>query len=260
MVRRRDVVLGLSALPVVHLAGAALVPALAQTQGQAMEGDTVETSQGPLVIHPVEHASLVLSWGGHVIYVDPVGGAEAYAGLPAPTGILITHEHGDHFDVPTLEAVGGEAPLVTNPAVFDMLPEALKERATAVANGESGSISGIQLLAIPAYNTTPEREQYHPKGRDNGYILTFADKRVYIAGDTEDTEEMRALAGIEVAFIPMNLPYTMSVEQAADGVNAFQPRIVYPYHHQDSDLSVFEELVQPLTEVRIAEWYPEGES
>ncbi|KKB11113.1 hypothetical protein VE25_14995 [Devosia geojensis] len=253
-----------------QLAGGALGPVLAQEgteeepeeappEEQVMEGDTVETTQGNLVIRPVEHASLLLAWGGHVLYVDPVGGAELYDDLPAPTGILITHEHGDHFDLPTLEAVAGEAPLIVNEAVYNMLPEALQARATALANGESGSVSGIQVRAIPAYNTTPERQQYHPEGRDNGYILTFADKLVYVAGDTEDTEEMRALSGIEVAFIPMNLPYTMDVEQAADAVNAFQPAIVYPYHYRGSDLDAFEELVQPLTEVRRGAWYREGE-
>jgi Predicted Zn-dependent hydrolases of the beta-lactamase fold len=271
MVRRRDVIVGLSALPAVQLAGGALAAATAQEdaedeaagesapQEQVMEGDTVETSQGNLVIHPVAHASLLLAWGGHVLYVDPVGGAEPYADLPAPTGILITHEHGDHFDLPTLEAVAGQAPLIVNEAVYNMLPEALKGRATALANGDTGSVSGIQVRAVPAYNTTPERQQYHPQGRDNGYILTFADKLVYVAGDTEDTEEMRALSGIEVAFIPMNLPYTMDVEQAADAVNAFQPAIVYPYHYRGSDLDAFEELVQPLIEVRRGAWYPEGE-
>src|SRR5699024_8470986 len=124
-----------------------------------------------LTIHPVSRASLVLAWGGHVIYVDPVGGAEAYEALPAPTGILITHEHGDHYDAATLEAIAGDAPLVVNQAVYDMLPESLKANATALANGDTGTLSGIPLDAVPAYNTTPERQQYHPEGRDNGYVL-----------------------------------------------------------------------------------------
>jgi L-ascorbate metabolism protein UlaG (beta-lactamase superfamily) len=259
MMKRRDVIAGLAMAPAVPLFGSLVLPAFGQEEGeQDMEGDTVATSEGNLIIHPVSHASLLLGWGGHVIYVDPVGGAEAYAGLPAPTGILITHEHGDHYDVPTLEAIANGAPMITNPAVFDMLPEGLKANASALANGESGTISGIQLDAIPAYNTTPDRQQYHPEGRDNGYILTLADKLVYIAGDTEDTPEMRALSGIALAFLPMNLPYTMSAEQAADATNEFGPTIVYPYHHRGTDPQTFADLVDPPVEVRIANWYPGG--
>ena len=120
---------------------------------------------------------------------------------------------------------------------------------------ENGEIDGIPVEAVPAYNITADRRQYHPQGRDNGYVLTFGDRRLYIAGDTEDTPEMRALTGIEVAFLPMNLPYTMSVEQAADAVKAFRPAIVYPYHSRGSDTATFKELVGDAAEVRLAEWY-----
>lgn len=210
-------------------------------------------------ITPIEHASFVMQVPGLVIYNDPVGGAELYAGQPAPQLILITHEHGDHYDVPTLEALAtGNVQLVTNPAVYDMLPEDLKARATAIANGETTSVNGIGIEAVPAYNTTEDRLQYHPRGRDNGYLLTIGDARVYIAGDTEDIPEMLALKDIDIAFVPMNLPYTMTVAQAASAVAQFEPGIVYPYHYGESDAEGFKAAVEESgagTEVILGDWY-----
>src|SRR5690606_19740013 len=177
-----------------------------------------------IVVHPVSHASLVMTVPGMVIYADPVGGAEAYEGLDPPDLVLVTHEHGDHFDAPTLTAiVGDDTRLVTNPAVFDMLPDELKGKAEAWANADSTTVGDITIGAIPAYNTTEDRLQYHPQGRDNGYVLGIDGKRVYIAGDTEDIPEMRALANIDIAFVPLNLHYTMYVAQDASGVGAFDP-------------------------------------
>ena len=244
----------------IVLAGAALFAAGLPVRGQTLEGDSYETEVGAVVVHPVQHASFVLQASEFVIYVDPVGGAELYAGLPAPALILITHEHSDHFDVPTIEAlVGADTRLLTNPAVYDKLPAGLKERAAAIANDESTAVEAIPIDAVPAYNITPDRLQYHPKGRDNGYVLTIGGMRVYIAGDTEDTPEMRALEDIDLAFLPMNLPYTMTIEQAADAVAAFQPGEVYPYHSKGSDIEAFAKLVAaeaPDTEVLIRNWYP----
>ncbi|WP_410216731.1 MBL fold metallo-hydrolase [Paracoccus sp. (in: a-proteobacteria)] len=217
---------------------------------------------GEVVIHPVSHASMVLETPGGVIYVDPVEGADLYADLPAPDLILLTHEHGDHYDQPTLDALP-EAPMIANPAVFDMLPEAQQARTTRMKNGDEGTALDMPIEAIPAYNITEDRLQNHPEGRDNGYILTIGGERFLIAGDTEDTPELRALEDIHVAFLPMNLPYTMSVEQAAEAVAAFAPDVVYPYHHRGSDLQDFSRLVTESgvdTQVVIAEWYPEGES
>lgn len=210
-------------------------------------------------IVPIEHASFVMQIPGMTIYSDPVGGAALYESQPAPQLILITHEHGDHFDLPTLEAIAaGGVPLLTNPAVYDMLPESLKAQATAIGNGDTTSANDIGIEAIPAYNTTEERLQYHPEGRDNGYILTIGGNRVYIAGDTEDIPEMRALRDIEIAFVPMNLPYTMTVEQAASAVVEFQPGLVYPYHYRDSDVEAFKAAVEESgvpTQVILANWY-----
>lgn len=243
---------GMAGVPIVMSLGGA---GFARAQ-ETVLSDTIPTSDGDLVIHPIDHASLVLEWGDAVIYVDPVGGADLYSALPAPTAILITHGHGDHFDVPTLEALGGTVPLVTNGDVFDKLPEALKANATALANGEDGTIDGVPLRAIAAHNITEDRMRYHPVGVGNGYVLAFGDINVYVAGDTEPTDDMLALSDIDVAFLPMNLPYTMTPEQALEAINTFQPRIVYPYHYGDSDLSVLESGIGDHTELRLRNWYP----
>jgi L-ascorbate metabolism protein UlaG (beta-lactamase superfamily) len=254
MVTRRTVVAGMAGLPFAGFAtNLAAHTALAQETQMA---DTLATSAGDLVIHPVDHASLVLEWGGKAIYVDPVGGAALYEGLPPPSAILITHGHGDHFDVPTLEAIVGDAFLITNEDVFSKLPEGLKTKATAMANGAEGTVVDLPIRAIAAHNTTEDRMQYHPVGVGNGYVLTFGDKQVYVAGDTEPTEDMLGLQGISLAFLPMNLPYTMTVEQAVEAINTFKPAVVYPYHYGDSDLSPLETDVDGAVEVRLRNWYP----
>jgi L-ascorbate metabolism protein UlaG (beta-lactamase superfamily) len=241
--QRRTILAGLAALPVL----ASIRPAFA--------AETVATSGGEIGIHPVMHASLALSFGDQVFYVDPA--ENSFDGLPAPTAIFITHAHGDHYNADNLVKLAGDSvPVYVNADVFEKLPEGLKARATALKNGESTTVNGIAVDAIAAYNTTEDRKQYHPQGVGNGYVFTFADKKVYVAGDTEDIPEMRALTGIEVAFVPMNLPYTMSVEQAADAVKAFKPAIVYPYHSRGSDLEQFKSLVGDASEVRIAGFYP----
>lgn len=251
--KRRDLVAGMAILPLMPWGVNA---AFGQDNGASVNGDIIQTSAGDLLIHPVNHASLLLAFGDQVIYVDPVGGAAAYAGLPAPTAVLITHGHGDHFDVPTLDAIAKDVPLLTNQEVFDKLPPALKANATAIANGGETTFAGLNLKAIPAHNVTADRMNYHPVGVGNGYLLTFGDKVVYVAGDTEPTPEMLALSGIAVAFLPMNLPYTMTVEQAAEAVNTFKPAIVYPYHYGDSDLDAFEAgVTADGVEVRRRDWY-----
>ncbi len=253
MVTRRTLVAGMASLPFVAFA----TSALAQADETPMP-DTIATSQGELRIHPVDHASLVLEWDGQAIYVDPVGGAALYQDLPPPSAILITHGHGDHFDLPTLEAIAGTAPLITNQDVFDQLPEALKANATALANGEDGTILDIPIRAIAAHNTSADRMNYHPVGVGNGYVLSFGDTHVYIAGDTEPTEDMLALTDIAVAFLPMNLPYTMTPAQAVEAANTFRPAILYPYHYGDSDLSPLETDLDDGIEQRLCNWYPNG--
>ncbi|HEY4201708.1 MAG TPA: MBL fold metallo-hydrolase [Devosiaceae bacterium] len=220
---------------------------------QSVAGDTLSTSAGDVTIHPVAHASLALLSGAHVIYVDPA--KEDFSALPPPTGILITHAHGDHFDPDSLLKLAGKAPIVTTEEVMGKLPDALKAQATVLKNGDSGTIDGLPVTAVAAYNTSPDRAKYHPQGVGNGYVVSFGDKKIYIAGDTEDTPEMRALTGIEVAFLPMNLPYTMTPEQAADAVKAFRPKIVYPYHYKGTDTQKFKDLVGDVAEVRLLDWY-----
>jgi len=232
-----------------------------------LSGDRIATDNGDLVVHPIAHATFVMQWNGKTIYVDPVGGSKPFADLPRPDLVLVTHAHFDHFDPETLEAVvpaGGQVVLVAPKTVAEKLPEVVRERATVkvLANGEKTEAAGIAVEAVPAYNTTPGKEKFHPKGRDNGYVLSMGGRKVYVAGDTEDTPEMRALKGIDVAFLPMNLPYTMSVEQAAEAIRAFKPKIVYPYHYrsQDGTKADFDELkrlVAEGSEIRVRDWYPE---
>jgi len=245
---------------VAGTAALGVTPALVSSVlAQETQANTIPMEGGEITIHPVSHASLVLEAGDTVIYVDPVGEASAYEGFPSADLILITHEHEDHFQPETLAALVGEGTkMITNPSVMEKLPDDLRGIASQMANGESTEAAGISIEAIPAYNTTEERLQYHPKGRDNGYILTLGGARVYIAGDTEDIPEMRALENIDLAFVPMNLPYTMSVEQAADAAGAFKPKVVYPYHHRGSDVEKFKSLVEEAggeIEVRLAKWY-----
>ncbi|WP_193337866.1 MBL fold metallo-hydrolase [Devosia beringensis] len=256
MVKRRELMAGMATLSLLSIGGGHLGAAFAQDA--TLDGDAIPTADGDIIVHPIDHASLLLGYGDQVIYVDPVGGAALYEGLPAATAILITHGHGDHFDLATLEAIAGSAPIITSQEVFDQLPEGLKAQATALANGSGGTLNGIAVSAIPAHNTTADRMNYHPVGVGNGYLITLGDKVVYVAGDTEPTPEMLALTGIAVAFLPMNLPYTMTPEQALEAINTFKPAIVYPYHYGDSDLSVLETGINADTELRLANWYPNG--
>jgi len=220
-----------------------------------LTGDRIAGDDGDVYVHPVNHASLVLQWQGKTVYVDPVGSADQYINLPRPDLILVTDIHGDHFNTNTLYRMGG-APIVAPQAVLERAPENMRGLFTNImANGERLSLQGIQVDAIPMYNISEDRLQFHEKGRGNAYLLDFGGTHVYIAGDTEAIPEMLALRDIDVAFVPMNLPYTMTVEQAAEAVRAFRPRIVYPYHFRGSDVQEFSRLVGDSSDVRIRNWY-----
>ena len=245
MLTRRTVIFGLAAMPIALNAAGAFA-ALPQP-------DTLPTSAGDVTIQPLNHATLVLIEGSHVVYVDPA--KVDFTGQPAPTAILITHEHGDHFDPDSLSKIAGKARIVAPQSVADKIPSALRAQVTVMKNGESGTVDGLPVMAIPAYNTSADKQQYHPKDRDNGYVLSFGDKKIYIAGDTENTPEMAALTGIDVAFLPMNQPYTMTPEQAAEAVKAFRPKVVYPYHYKGTDPQKFADLVGSVAEVRLRDWY-----
>ncbi len=226
---------------------------------KAPPSDSVATDDGDLRIYPIHHATLALQWKERTIFVDPVGGAGSFQGLPRPDLILVTDIHGDHFNKETLADLAGPATkLVAPPAVVELLPSDLRPRAIVLSNGQAETLLGIKIEAMPAYNLTPDRLKYHTKGRGNGYVLTLGGKRVYLSGDTEDIPEMLALKNIDVAFLCMNLPYTMTVEQAARAVRAFKPKVVYPYHYRGSDLEKFKALVgtDAGVEVRLRDWYP----
>lgn len=258
---RRDTLhlgmIGIAGLGATTLGATTVMPFAARAQGAA---DSYEVEGGEIVVRPINHASFVMNTPGLVIYNDPVGGAALYEGNEPPGLVLITHEHQDHFDPDTLNAIVGDTTkLVVNPAVMEKLPEPLKAKATALGNGDTTTVATVKIDAVPAYNTTEDRKKYHPQGRDNGYVLTVGGVRVYIAGDTEDIPEMRALTDIGIAFVPMNLPFTMDVDQASSAVAAFMPTVVYPYHYKGSDPKAFEEKVKAASvEIKVVQgaWYP----
>ncbi len=246
--------------------GAGTITVLGWGMGRALaaahsDADVFETASGTITVHPVAHASFVMETPAGTIYADPVGEASAYADFPAPDLILVTHEHGDHYNAETLAALMGEGTvLVVNPAVHAMLSDDMKARATSIGNGESTEALGVTIDAIPAYNITEGRLDFHPEGRDNGYVLTVDGFRVYISGDTEDTAEMRALENIDLAFLCMNLPFTMTAEAAASAVAEFQPKAVYPYHYRGRDNGTqdpaeFAAMVGDAAEVKMGDWY-----
>jgi len=223
-----------------------------------VEGDRVPTSDGDLIIHPINHATFVMNWKHKVIYVDPVGNGKRFDGLPKADLILVTDIHGDHLSSETLEAVADAKTMIVAPsAVAEKLSEKLRKQTTVLPNGETKSVASISIEAVPMYNLTADRLKYHNKGRGNGYVVMAGGKRVYISGDTEDIPEMRALKNIDVAFVCMNLPYTMTEEQAASAVREFKPKIVYPYHYRGSDVEKFKKLVGDGSgiEVRLRDWY-----
>ena len=233
------------------------------TNAQLISPDIIQTKSGPLTIQPIQHASLILTVNGTTIYVDPTG-ADSYKGMAAPAMILITDIHGDHFDIKTIEAVKSAATIIVVPqAVADKIPAEDKDHLVILKNGDKKDQSGISISAIPMYNLPESATAMHTKGRGNGYVLGIGGKNVYISGDTQGIPEMRSLKNIDVAFVCMNLPYTMDVKEAADAVLAFSPKIVYPYHYRGqsglSDVNAFKSMVDAgnkKIEVRLKNWYP----
>jgi len=216
------------------VAGVALVVLATVASGQEFQKDVISTSAGDLQITFVGHGTLMLGFGGKTIHVDPFGRLADYSTMPKADLVLITHAHGDHLDPAALAAVRTPATQV----VVAPVCKGKVEGAIVIQNGEQKQVAGIAILAVPAYNIVHKRKDgtpYHPKGEGNGYVLTFGDTRVYVAGDTENVPEMKALQNIAVAFLPMNLPYTMTPEMVADAARSFRPRILYPYHYGDTD-------------------------
>ncbi len=218
---------------------------------QHFETDIVTTRGGkPLKMTFIKHASLLLEFEGKQIYVDPVSEYADYSQFPKADIILITHEHHDHFDPKAIAAIETpETRIVANPNCRKLLG-----RGREMKNGDTFQLDpDIRLEAVPAYNTTPGRDKFHPRGRDNGYILTVGGTRIYIAGDTEDIPEMKELGNIDIAFLPVNQPYTMTPDQAIRATRIIRPRILYPYHYGDTDIRKVKDGLKDdkETEVRI---------
>jgi L-ascorbate metabolism protein UlaG (beta-lactamase superfamily) len=223
------------------------------TAALAAAPEEFSTARGTLQLTPIQHASLMIQAGGKVMYIDPAQGK--YDGLPQADYILITDIHGDHMAPGVLNKLKQAGTVILAPkAVADKVAGC-----TIISNGETKTIGDFQVEAIPMYNLKPAANgtTYHEKGRGNGYVLTYGGKRFYFSGDTEGTPEMKALRHIDVAFVCMNLPFTMTPEAAAEAVRAFHPAVVYPYHYKGSDLSVFQKaLADSGIEVRLRDWYP----
>lgn len=227
----------LLAIPLTVLAAVSTPPAAGQS---GFETDSFDTQKGPLTITFIGHGSLLMQYGGLVIHVDPVGDYADYSRLPKAGLVLITHDHQDHLDGAALAQVrAGDATVIANEGAARQVAGA-----TVMRNGETREVRGVRIEAVAAYNTTAGRDRFHPRGRDNGYVLALGGRRVYIAGDTEDTPEMRALKGIDIAFLPMNQPYTMTPEQVAAAARAFRPKVLYPYHFGDTDTGRLSALLQ----------------
>jgi L-ascorbate metabolism protein UlaG (beta-lactamase superfamily) len=212
--------------------------------------DVIHTSAGDLTMTFLGHATLMFQIGGKVIHIDPVGREADYSKLPKADLILVTHEHGDHLDPKAIAEIRKpDTRIVVSRSCAGKV-----EGAQVMRNGDVRDELGYHIEAVPAYNLVHMRapgHPYHPKGDGNGYVITFGKTRVYIAGDTENTPEMKALKDIDVAFLPMNLPYTMTPEMVADAAEAFRPRILYPYHYGDTDPQLLVKLLAKDSDIEV---------
>jgi L-ascorbate metabolism protein UlaG (beta-lactamase superfamily) len=226
-----------------------------QGRSASYSSDAIPTLGGEIRITPMNHATFMLQYGGKVIVVDPTSQAD-YTAIPKPDLILVTDIHGDHMDRAAIDKLKKASTIVLAPiAVAKTITEA-----QSISNGEKKTVDGIPIEAVPMYNLTrgPEPGKlFHDKGRGNGYVLTVGNKRVYISGDTECIPEMKALKNIDIAFLCMNLPYTMPPSEAAECVKAFRPKIVYPYHYRGSSTEEFAAALKDTkgVEVRLRNWY-----
>ena len=223
------------------------VSATAQNQ---FETDSITTSAGELKITFVGHGTLIFTFNGRVIHVDPYGRLADYSKLPKADIILITHEHSDHFDAQVIEMLWTDKTTL-------ILTETCAKKVTdgiIMKNGDVQTVQGLKIEAVPAYNivhTRGDGQPFHPQGIGNGYIITFGDKRVYVAGDTENIPEMKTVKKIDVIFLPMNLPYTMTPEMVTDAAKMLNPKILYPYHYGNTDTSKLVELLKDYKEIDV---------
>ena len=206
------------------------------TAQQKLETDVIKTSAGNLEITFIGHGTLMFKFGGKVIHVDPWADLADYTKLPKANLILLTHEHRDHLNLKTVEILRTEKTAVVGTKACAQQVAGV----TVMNNGDVKTIEGLEIKAVPAYNIIHKRDTgqpFHPQGEGNGYLIAFGDKNVYVAGDTENIPEMGQLKNIDVVFLPMNLPYTMTPEMVADTARVVQPKIVYPYHYGETDTS-----------------------
>jgi len=217
---------------------------------ETFEADIIKTSAGELKITFIGHGTVMFTFGDKVIHVDPVSKEADYNKLPKGDLVLLTHHHGDHLDMKALQILSTEKTVL-------VLTEACAQQVkggVVMKNGDVKMIGGLKVEAVPAYNIVHMRSEgkpFHPKGEGNGYVIIFGDKRVYVAGDTENTPEMKKLEKIDVAFLPMNLPYTMTPEMVADAAKAFKPKLLYPYHYGETDPSKIVEMLKDTKEVEV---------
>ncbi|MCF8142282.1 MAG: MBL fold metallo-hydrolase [Deltaproteobacteria bacterium] len=217
---------------------------------QEFEVDIIETSAGDLRITFIGHGSLMFVFGEKVIHIDPWSRLADYSKMPKADIILLTHEHRDHLDLNALDLIRTEKSLLV---LTETCASQVRD-GIVMKNGDAKTVGGLHIEAVPAYNLVHMRGEgvpFHPKGIGNGYVMTFGDKKVYVAGDTENIPEMKGLSGIDIAFLPMNLPYTMTPEMVADAVRAFKPKILYPYHYSDTDVSKIVDLLKDVNEIDV---------
>jgi L-ascorbate metabolism protein UlaG (beta-lactamase superfamily) len=215
-----------------------------------LEKDVIKTSDGDLEITFIGHGSLMMRCADKTIYVDPDGRLADFRQFPKADLVLITHHHGDHFNVNTIGLIRAEKTVIL---LTELCGEQIKG-GRIMRNGDRQTPIGIAVEAVPAYNIVhkrPDGNMFHPKGEGNGYILTFGSTRVYVAGDTENTPEMKALKKIDIAFLPMNLPYTMTPEMVVDAAKAFRPRVLYPYHYGETNVGTLVGLMKNSKNIEV---------
>ncbi len=234
---------------IICLAACAIFISWAVPAG-ALEKDVIKTSGGDLNITFIGHGTLMFEYSGKILHVDPYGKLTDYGKMPKADLILITHEHQDHLDIDAINKIKTDkTKVILTETVAKKYPSG-----SVMKNGDIMDVEGVKIEAVPAYNLVHKRDTgqpFHPKGMGNGYVLTFGDKRVYIAGDSENTPEMKALKNIDIAFLPMNLPYTMTPEMVADAAKAFKPKMLYPYHTGETDLNNITELMKGVDNVEV---------
>jgi L-ascorbate metabolism protein UlaG (beta-lactamase superfamily) len=224
----------------------------ARFAGSNFETDVVKTAEGKLEITFIGHGTLMFTFGGKIIHVDPFSRLTDYSKLPQADMILVTHEHRDHLDLKALDYLRADK---TKIILTKNCAQQVKG-GIIMQNGDMKTVDGFKIEAVPAYNLVHMRSEgvpFHTKGNGNGYVITLGDIRIYVAGDTENIPEMKQLKDIDVAFLPMNLPYTMTPEMVADAARAFKPKVLYPYHYGKTDPSKLVELMKdtPQVEIRI---------